>query len=279
MFAQATRRLGLLPLSLLALVSGCESDDPLDPLADRPGFEFGAPVQIGQGQARSYALYAQDGDRVPVEFGVALDSLALEGLPTQGAMLELPLALPADPVLPYRYVVLNWNPEGHPPEEVYGVPHFDFHFYMTPRSEVEAILPSDPNFARKANHVPEGDYLPPFYIVPVAPGEEVASAAEPRMGVHWVDVRSPELQGMLGNPSAYEPFTTTFIYGSWDGRITFLEPMISRAYLLTHPDVVLPISQPAAVPEAGWYPGAYRIVYDRDAKEYRIGLTDLSRRD
>lgn len=277
MLGEQMRTISILPLGLLLFLP---SQGQLHPrVVDQPGIEYGAPMSVGLGQARTYAIFEEGATRAPIELGIELDSLALEGLPASGEMLEVALPLPAEVVMPFQYVVLNWNPTGHIPEEVYGVPHFDLHFYLTPRAEVEAILPSDPNFAAQANRLPSGDEVPPFYILPVAPGEEPVSLAEPRMGVHWVDARSPELQELMGNAAGHRPFTTTFIYGSWNGRVTFLEPMITRAYLLTHPDVTLPISQPAAVPEPGWYPGAYRISYDADARKYRIGLIDLTRRD
>lgn len=80
----------------------------------------------------------------------------------------------------------------------------------------------------------------------------------------------------------WKPFTTTFIYGSWKGKFTFLEPMITVAYLRTKPDTLISIPTPitaggaGAFGEAGWYPSAYRIVYDAQAKEYHIGLTSLA---
>ncbi|MGW8265764.1 MAG: hypothetical protein ACWGSQ_05305, partial [Longimicrobiales bacterium] len=115
-------------------------------------------------------------------------------------------------------------------------------------------------------------------LVKVNPGGSgvQADVAVPQMGVHWVDVRSPELQAMFGNPGGYVPFDATFIYGSWDGRFTFLEPMVTRAFLLTHPDQLRPVSHPAAYPEPGWYPAAYRISYDAQARESRIALTQLA---
>lgn len=33
---------------------------------------------------------------------------------------------------------------------------------------------------------------------------------------------------------------------------------------------------PAAYPDPGWYPAAYRISYDAQAREYRIALTQLT---
>ena len=52
------------------------------------------------------------------------------------------------------------------------------------------------------------------------------------MGVHWIDVRSPELQGLLGKPERAKPFTATFIHGAWNGKFIFDEPMVTRAHLL-----------------------------------------------
>jgi hypothetical protein len=175
--------------------------------------------------------------------------------------------------------MFDWNSHGHEPEGVYNLPHFDFHFYTTSEAEVDGIVPSDPDFAADADHLPEGDFVPPFYSVLAPPGASPSAVAVPQMGVHWIDVRSPELQAAFGNPDGFETFTKTFIYGSWDGRVTFLEPMITRAYLLTHPNEVVPIPQPARYPQAGWYPSSYRISYDEQAREYRIALTDLSWHD
>ena len=151
------------------------------------------------------------------------------------------------------------------------MPHFDVHFYTVPQSERDAIVPSDPQFAAKANNLPTGAVVPPFYAVPGVAAEQ----AVPMMGVHWFDMRAPELQALLGHPAAYQPLTTTFIYGSWNGRFTFLEPMVTRAYLLTHPDVVTPISVPAQYAQPGDYPTAYRVTYDAPVRDYLVGLTSL----
>ena len=93
------------------------------------------------------------------------------------------------------------------------------------------IVPSDPEFQRKADMLPPDTHRPQFYAV--AAPKEIPAPGVPLMGVHWIDVRSPELQGMFGKPEAYKPFTTTFLYGSWEGRFIFAEPMITRAYILS----------------------------------------------
>jgi hypothetical protein len=107
------------------------------------------------------------------------------------------------------------------------------------------------------------------------------------MGLHWLDVRSPELQGMAGNPAGFKPFTKTFIYGSWDGQYIFDEPMITRAYLVEKRaateaavrDEIIPVPTAQRYSPAGYYPSAYRIAWDAQAKEYRVALVQLSWRD
>ena len=51
--------------------------------------------------------------------------------------LDVPAA--DSPFSPFRTVQLDYEPLGHAPRGVYSDPHFDFHFYYTPREEVEAI--------------------------------------------------------------------------------------------------------------------------------------------
>jgi len=276
-------------LAALALLAACGTETPTDvdpqlsahdaPAAtvSSPHLQYGRPLKLGQGRARAYALVTGGVDHHPIEIGVALDEQALAGLGSEPQVLLLdPPPLAPEP---YRFMMLDWNPQGHQPPGVYTVPHFDFHFYMVPESDVEAITPADPLFAAKADNLPGPDYRPPFYVVLTAPGEPPSSVAVPEMGVHWIDIRSPEIQGLIGNPGGYQPFTKTFIYGSWDGRVTFLEPMITVERLQAKGDETIPIPQPALYPDAGWFPAAYRISYDEHAREYRVALTDLSWRD
>lgn len=275
-------------LSAVALLAACAPDAPTalrgapsaSPSLDRAGYDvagmhrqYGTPTKVGDGMARSYVVIDEK-SHAPVELGIALDARTLDGLPSTAGEFSYLLPLPAQSPAPYRLVELDWNPQGHEPAGVYTFPHFDFHFYRITRAERDAILPSDPQFAAKANDVPTGAYVPPFYITPGLP----SSIAVPRMGVHWVDVRSPELQNLLGNPAGYQQFTRTFIYGSWNGSFTFYEPMVTRAYLLSHPDATTPIPVPQLYPEAGYYPTSYRVSYDAQAKEYRIALSGLAAR-
>ena len=252
----------------------------------------GATVPLGRGHVRSYVL--RDTGGAPIELGVALDELALDDLPAPGTghhgphgeMHEYIVPLPDGHGTPFKFVELDWNPGGHEPPGVYDTPHFDFHFYTITKAERDAIDPADPRYAEKANRMPAADLVPQFNDVPRPPGTPLSATAVPRMGVHMVDVRTPELQALLGRPEAYRPFTTTFIHGAWDGHMTFWEPMITRAHLLakraaTDPSVrdeLIELPLPQRYEAAGRYPLAYRIAWDPQAREYRVALARLTAR-
>lgn len=246
----------------LVLLSACGNDNTTGPNTNR---QYGSPVQVGNGNARAYVVTA-NGGQTAQELGIALDSAALDGLPSAQDEYSFLLTLPPNSPAPYQVVELDWNPRGHPPPAIYTLPHFDFHFYIIPLDQRNAIVPSDPNFAKEADSLPSGDFVPPGYVPLTGPGLTPADVAVPQMGVHWANVNAPELHG--------QTFTRTFIYGSWNGKFTFFEPMVSRDYLLTHPsNVTESVPVPKAYPASGEFPTSYSVTYDAVAKEYRVALT------
>ena len=220
--------------------------------------EFGAPVPLGNGTVRTY-IVEQKG--VPTEIGVVLSEAALDNLQTTPQMggYETVVPLPAVNSTQYKLVGLNWNPGGHPP--VYMLPHFDAHFYMISEAEKNAIVPTDPDFAKKAANIPTAAFTMPGFV------NDVPANAVPRMGLHWTDTNAPEFHG--------SSFTRTFIAGSWDGKFIFHEPMLTRAYLLTRPDELVPLGRASQTAIPGYYPGSYRVKWDAQKAEWRIGLADL----
>jgi hypothetical protein len=272
-------------LVMLAACSGIEPVSPnMQPSSDAsasrslpPGthLQYGTPAKLGEGMVRLYSILDQKADGAPIEIGYAIDASTMEGTLPGGPSIALMLEPAQQTPAPYDFGMMNWNPNGHVPIGVYDIPHFDFHFYFTPMSALDAIVPSNPSYRTAANNLPTGGEVPPFYFIAAPPPATPADIAVPGMGVHWNDVRSPELQKLLGNPSRWAAFTKTFIYGSWDGSMTFVEPMITRAYLLARQDVTTAIPTPAIVPETGWYPTAYRSYYDAEKREYRVAITSF----
>lgn len=264
--------------------------------------QYGPAQPLGNGTVRTYVIVDQKDRNVPVEVGVAMSESAMVNLPApnmaamaKGAEMNMAammntylLDLPAQNPTQYKFVQFDWNPMGHEPAGVYDLPHFDFHFYTVAQSVRNSIVPGDPTYATKAALFPGDSLRAPFYIdAATAANAPASAAAVPQMGLHWLDVRSPELQGLTGHPEAYKPFTKTFIYGSWNGEFIFDEPMITRDYILAKHDATDAAvrDELVAVPTAkhyspaGYYPSAYRISYDSAAKEYRIALTQLVRRN
>jgi hypothetical protein len=263
-------------------------DDDPDGLGAGIHREYGAPVAIGNGSARTYINIDTKNGNAPLEIGVTFDESAMEGLPMDmgghGPGKDLPL--PAQNPTAYKLVELNWNPMGHEPATVYDQPHFDFHFYTITAAERGAIDPValGAGYQTKASNLPADSQRYAFYVPVAPPGEPVQ--AVPNMGVHWADLRAPELQGAFGHPENAKLFTTTFLHGSWDGRFIFDEPMVTRAFIMSRKaatslasrDSVMTLPTSQQYPNAAYRPDAYRVTYDAQAKAYLIALTQLKYR-
>ena len=164
--------------------------------------------------------------------------------------------------IPFTWGLVNWNPAGHQPVGVYDHPHFDFHFYIQSFYERNAIEMGTCEghmncdvYAKAIKDVP-AQYMPLDYINP--------KAVEAKMGNHLIDPTSGEFDPQHGHH-----FTHTFIYGSYDGHITFIEPMITLAFLKEKSSACYPIKMPAAFEVGGYYPTKYCI---RFKQKYYISL-------
>ncbi len=228
-----------------------------------PVTTFGKAVTVGNGSARSFVTVDASGN--PSEIGVRLTEAALTGLPTTDtnppAWFVLDLPANTTTKLPFNHLSFDWNPHGHEPAGVYDLPHFDVHFYMVSMAERMPITLDD----AKGDIMPVANLLPAGYQTApnVVPGRTV-----PMMGRHWVDPNSHEYHGAA--------FTQTFIYGSYNGKVIFLEPMATKAYLEQKKTETFPIPQPAVVAKTGvYYPTKYTIGYDAATKEYVVKLHDM----
>lgn len=221
---------------------------------------FGKPVRVGEGAGAGIALAVVQTDRegVPLSLGIWVTERAVVNLGHEMASYVLELPTQASE-MPFDHITFDWNPHGHPPAQIYGLPHFDLHFYMISEEERMEIDFMDP----LGNIHPEAQYLPAGYV----PSPETI----PMMGKHWIDVTAPEFKG--------EKFTQTFLYGSFDGEVIFYEPMFTRDYLLENENRLIPLKQPEAYQIPGlYYPTHYSIAYHPQRKMYAISLEGMVKR-
>jgi hypothetical protein len=253
-------------LSLLAIGAiGCSDDEPTTPAG--PTTVYGATKTVAGGNVRSFLT--SDASGVPTAVGMRISATTVNGVDTTRPanpadyFYEIPLPAGAASKIAVQDISLDWGPGGHPPEMVYGVPHFDMHFYTVPRADRMAWSPTDTS---KLNKVPDATLIPAAHITD--------GTGIPFMGLHYVDVTSHEF-----DTSMHHPFDATFIWGYYNGAQVFIEPMITQAYLQSKASFSAPIKQPAAYSRTGVYwPTKYSISFDAATNEHVISMTDMVKR-
>jgi hypothetical protein len=252
-----------LPILAVVLLTGGAGSNELSPASVT---RYGPAVAMGKGTARSWINLDEQG--APRAIGVALDEAALRELPNTSPGKgccegpEFVLELPGNAPAPFNHIVINWNPKGHEPAGIYDKPHFDFHFYMmTPDARKQITLKGDD--AQRAVRTLPTDEMPDGYVM-------IPPTAMPQMGVHLVNPNGPEFKG--------KPFRRTLIYGAYDGKLTFVEPMITKAYLESKPNSSELIALPRKFPGSGHYPTAYTVKWDPSNRQYLIALEGLTNR-
>jgi len=278
----------LLGMVTATIVAGCGSSSEG---ADRV---VGQSVQLGEGTVSAYAELDDSG--APAAIGVVYSAGALEGLPTTPSdrhhcfdrngdgrveaqtecvathefVIPLPDAVSARSDVPFKWVLFNWNPIGHIPPGVYDVPHFDVHFYMVPVANVFALEdgPCGPEFIRCDQHELAKKPLPANYM---NPDFQDVDAVVPAMGNHLIDVTGSEFNG--------EKWKHSWIFGTYDGEVTFYEEMLTRAFMLSQPNTCNPIKSPPAVARSGYYPTESCIRYDAGTGEYTVSMEGFEFRE
>ncbi|MCC6369941.1 MAG: DUF5602 domain-containing protein [Bacteroidia bacterium] len=247
-------------ITLLLIASSCKKPEDLS------GEYTAAPSYMGNGYVFSWVNV--DNFNKPKSIGFTFNTEALAGLDTSGSghtsgghnpnIIEL--AMPAEAAnVVYNSIVINWNPKGHVPNGVYDTPHFDFHFYSMPTAERKAIPNYEQDSLKFKNLAPK-DYFPANYISP--------GGGDPEMGTHLVDLNARELNG--------KAFDETFVYGSYNGKVNFIEPMITMAFLQKTTQYSRSIPRPAKVMVSGYYPRV--MCLKKVDNYYSLSLEDMEYR-
>jgi hypothetical protein len=276
-----------LPVVLLVttILAGCAlprqgSDAP-------PARHLGSQTELGKGTVSSYAEVNGRGE--PAAIGVVFSPTALDGLPEGGSdrhhcvdrnkdgivdhateciptfehVIPLPDAVARRADIPFRWVLLNWNPVGHIPPGIYDVPHFDIHFFMEPIANVFALRSGlcGPEFVSCDQFEVAKRPVPTNYI---HSDYRDVDAVVPAMGNHLIDLTGPEFNK--------QPFTRSWIFGVYGGRVIFYEEMVTRAFLLSKPQTCVPIKSPKAVAVSGFYPTVSCLRHNATAGEITVSM-------
>ncbi len=232
---------------------------------------YGAPMTVGSGSARVYVIENTSGT---VEVGIEADSTAFVNLASDSHLhLDLPTSDSFD-VSPIDHIDLGFALNGHPggpwsdaadvPENSYwAVPHFDVHFMTISDKEADKIIIPNPT-----------DSSDLAYVVPAASDLAAGYALGLNSGIsgegsHWA------AGGEFSDFPA--PFDYNFLYGFYDGKMTFEEPMVAQTFLadlkngLTS-DVLQAFSVSSTNPAFG---DQYFIRYDAGSDVFRMGVTTI----
>lgn len=213
---------------------------------------WGEPLNTTKGKIRTFIkVNMRDGSD---QIGVAMSNSLVTALHEHEAR-EFILPLPSTHAIrPFNHVVINWVRDGHTPNEIYGAPHFDIHFYFIPES-IRQKMTCTGSDAAICHKQPALNMIPPFYVS--------TPQGEPKMGWHWVDPRSPEFNG--------QPFTATLIYGFYNGKINFIEPMVTRDFLLSKQSFVSSVSVPEFYSKNRIFPRSYSVSFnEKDQMHYIV---------
>ena len=279
-------------LSTITVLAGYASSQqsPVAPVAR----QLGSEIALGNGTVSSYAEVRSGGE--PSAIGLVFSPTALDGLPASGGdhhhcvdrnkdgvidhateciptyehVVPLPDAVARRSDVPFKWVLLNWNPVGHIPPGIYDVPHFDIHFFLEPIANVFALRsgPCGPEFIDCDQFAIAKQPVPANYMHPDFKDVE---AAVPAMGNHLIDLTGPEFNK--------QPFTRSWIFGVYGGKVTFYEEMVTRSHLLSKPQACAPIKSPRAVAVSGFYPTVSCIRYSPTTGETTVSMEGFTRRE
>lgn len=232
----------------VVILAGCKKDEVIsDP---NPTYK-GTEQTIGDGKVYSWVKFTSD---KPSSIGMTLAKGALNNIPHSGG-ISMVLTLPTEAIgkTPFDHIYLDFSHSGHEPIGIYD----KVHFMMQPNAERSVIPPYTPATAAKFDNLPPTGIMPvPYFRLP---------GGVPLMGAHWANPTSTELNG--------GKFTETLIMGSYDGKMTFIEPMVGLDLLLTKPNITKTIPTPSKFAKAGYYPMKYSI--KQVGEDVTISLDEL----
>jgi hypothetical protein len=196
--------------------------------------------------------------------GLTMPLALMENMPPEGsgpagaiAVLNYPPVVKATTY--FDHAEIHSEPTGHPNNPAYAqanrylVPHFDFHFYGVPLSQVLTI-PFGFFFDQAS-----ADRLPKFYAQP-------EPLSVPQMGRH---------AALVSEFTATDHWLATMVAGFLPDAsyMNFLEPMVTQELLLQRKSFVMQAPRPANLGHATRYPAECIVLYDKQTDAYQFMFT------
>ncbi|AFZ66854.1 DUF5602 domain-containing protein [Deinococcus peraridilitoris] len=247
-----------LVIGTVLLLAACAQNNP------DSGVVQGESQTLNGASVNSWAKVGQDGQ--VIQAGVTIPMASIQNGPTTGdpvvAHLDFPVQAQQTTFL--NHLSVDWNPQGHPPMERYGTPHFDFHVHGGSQADVQAINCADLTQIDPAN-VPQG------WLPPVPPGDAPQDHCVPTMGFHSLPTTE------FASPGVLKPglFDKVMIVGSYKQQFVFLEPMVTREQLLRKESFTLPVPMPRNLGRTTRYPTKFEAVWDNAKDAYHFILSDF----
>ncbi|KAL4447809.1 hypothetical protein ABPG75_005028 [Micractinium tetrahymenae] len=218
---------------------------------------WGTALKYSGGQVPACTKYAAASNGSPAcesgpsVVGVEVEDAVLRSLPGPADVSVQP---PPACMTPFPVMELNWEPVGHALENVYSVPHFDFHFYLVPEADVMNVTGGP-------------EHPPPLAPLPLPPGN------------HYLSADAPEIKAAFAGENGVGAWNATWIWGGYHGQlqpqVTYMEPMIKRSFLMSKPDECWSIPDaPKEWAVAGYKPSTYCVMSTDDG--VRVELRDFT---
>lgn len=207
-----------------------------------------------------------------IDVGATVPLASIDGAPATEAMawppaaaakLEMPAATQAGAGL--REFTFFWEAAGHPPAP-YLTPHFDFHFYVIPPAEREAITCAD---SLKPAALPAGYAMPdqplPPEMAKMTGVSNLIGLCVPTMGMHSL---------LASELASTTPFRGSMVIGYYHGKPIFIEPMITKAMLDEKKSFDLPVPTIPGLTSA--YPRTFHATWDTTKASYHFTYSDFA---
>jgi hypothetical protein len=150
----------------------------------------------------------------------------------------------------------DYLPKGHAPPGVYDTPHWEFHIFYPPEAEFNAIDCKEPT-------PPPDDTLPDHFAMIPPPDN-----CTPMMGVHAIDVLSPEFN--------QERFTKSHTMSYYKATLSALEPKMTREVLLARQTFSFDVPRVKKSLSGKRYPAKFMARYEASGDHYELTYSEFS---